>query len=80
MNLLRSLSPFELPPITVIDAWLGRHQQRRTVVARVNTVNNRDKVITLTVASFEELKRRLEHQLDCVGIRLFHCNRQAHAT
>jgi len=74
MNLLRSLSPFELPPTTVVDAWLGRHQQRRTVVARVNTVNNRDKVITITVASFEELKRRLEHQLDCVGIRLFHCN------
>ena len=75
MNLLRSVSPFQLPP-TVVDALLGRQQQQRAVVTRVNTVNNRDKIITLTVTSFDELKRRLEHELDCVGIRLFHCNRQ----
>ena len=73
MNLLQSLSPFQILQ-SVENKARSVLLNRQTVTARINTVNNRDKVLTLSVSSFEELKQRLERYLDCTDVRIFHCN------
>ena len=73
MNLLQSLSPFQILQ-SVENKARSVLLDRQTVTARINTVNNRDKILTLSVSSFGELKQRLERYLDCTDVRIFHCN------
>ena len=73
MNLLQSLSPFQILH-SVENKARSVLLDRQTVTARINTVNNRDKVLTLSVSSFGELKQRLERYLDRTDVRIFHCN------
>ena len=75
MNLIQNVGfvPFQLAK--------GLENRAKTLVfgeeptvARVNTVNNRDKILSFSVKTFEELKNRVEEELSCDGVRLFHCN------
>ena len=73
MNVLQSLSPFQILK-SVENKARSVLFDREIVTVRVNTVNNREKVLTLSVTSFDELKQRLERHLDCSDVRLFYCN------
>ena len=75
MNLIQSAGflPFQLAK--------GLESRAKTLVfgeeptvARVNTVNNRDKILSFSVKTFDELRARVEEELACDGVRLFHCN------
>ena len=75
MNLVQSVGfvPFQLAKGLESRAKRIVFGEEPTV-ARVNTVNNREKILSFSVKTFDELKNRVEEELACDGVRLFHCN------